>query len=159
MKKHISGIAAIGLLVFVAMACSGSFTTANISKLEFGKNETASPAATSFDASDKIYAVATVANTSQKLKMEFKVTAENVTGAPKGKEVMVKSIDFEGARPIWLQFSVNAPGEYKVEATMSDDTGKKVDSKSGTITVKGSGAPPPSNSKDDHKDDKDSDDK
>ena len=154
MKKQFSAVFAIGILVFVALACNGSFTTANISKFEFGKNDTATPSSTSFDVSDKIYAVATVSNTSQKLKMEFKVTAENVTGAPKGKEVMNKSIDFEGARPIWLQFSVNAPGEYKVEATMSDDTGKKIDSKSGTITVKGSAAPPASSDKSDDDDDK-----
>ena len=155
MKKQLGAIIAVGVLVFIALACNGSFTTANISKLEFGKNETATPSATTFDASDKIYAVATVSNTSQKLKMEFKVTAENVAGAQKGKEVISKSIDFDGARPIWLQFSVNMPGEYKVEATMSDDTGKKIDSKSGTITVKGSAAPPPSSS--DSKKDEDDD--
>ena len=156
MKKQLSAVMAIGVLVFIALACSGSFTTANISKFEFGKNETATPASTTFDVSDKIYAVATVSNTSQKMKMEFKGTADNVAGATKGKEVFNKSIDFEGARPIWLQFSVNAPGDYKVEANMTDDTGKKIDSKSGTITVKGSAAPPASTSdkKSDDDDDK-----
>lgn len=151
MKKQFTAVIAVGILVLVALACNGSFTTANISKFEFGKNETATPAATTFDVGDKIYAVATVSNTSQKLKMEFKVTSEG--GAM--KDPLTKSIDFEGARPIWLQFSVPAAGTYKVEATMTDDTGKKIDSKSGTITVKGSAAPPPSTS--DKKSDEDDD--
>ncbi len=150
MKKQFSAIIALGILVMVALACSGSFTTANISKFEFGKNDTATPASTTFDVSDKIYAVATVSNTSQKLKMEFKVTSDS--GAL--KEPLTKSIDFEGARPIWLQFSVPAAGTYKVDATLKDDTGKTIDSKSGTITVKGSAAPPPSSdSKKDEDDD------
>lgn len=154
MRRQFGAVIAVGVLAFIALACSGSFTTANISKLEFGKNDTATPASTTFDVSDKIYAVATVSNTSEKLKMEFNVTVENVSGAAKGKEVLKKSIDFEGARPIWLQFSVNAPGDYKVEATMTDDTGKKIDSKSGTVSVKGSAAPPPSETKSDDNDDK-----
>ncbi len=156
MKKQIGAVISIGILVVIALACSGSFTTANISKLEFGKNDTATPSSTTFDVSDKIYAVATVSNTSEKLKMEFKLTADKVTGAEKGKEVLNKSIDFEGARPIWLQFSVNSPGDYKLEATMIDSTGKKIDSKSGTVTVKGSAASPTTSDKksDDEDDDK-----
>jgi hypothetical protein len=155
MKKNTTAILAMGILVIVAAACSGSFTTANISKLEFGKNETAQPAATSFDINDKMYAVATVSNTSEKLKMAFKVTAENVTGAAKGQEVISKSIDFEGARPIWLQFTVNKPGEFRVETVLSDESGKEIDKKSGTITVTGSAAPPAATTdkKDDDEDD------
>lgn len=147
---------ALGTLVFIAAACNASFTTANISKLDFGKNQTAEPATTSFDVSDKIYAVATVSNTSEKLKMSFKVTAENVTGATKGQSIMDKSVDFEGARPIWLQFSVNAPGEYKVEAVLTDETGKELDKKAGTISVKGSAAPPATGVKKDEDTDEDS---
>lgn len=143
MKKNITAIFAIGILVFVAAACSGSFTTANISKLEFGKNDKAEPATTSFDVGEKIYAVATVSNTSSKHKMNFKVTYENVAGKSKGDEALKESIDFEGARPIWLALSVPLPGEYKIEATLVDETGKTIESKSGTVTAKGSAAPPP----------------
>ena len=154
MKKHLTAIIAIGILVFVAAACSGSFSTANISKLEFGKNDKAEPAATSFDVGEKIYAVATASNTSAKHKMTYKVTYENVAGKTKGEEALSESIDFEGARPIWLAFTVPLPGEYKVEASLLDDTGKKVDSKSGNITAKGGAAPPPAAS-DTKKDDAD----
>jgi hypothetical protein len=151
MKRTITAIFGIALLVFVAAGCSCSFTTANISKLEFGKNETATPAATTFDISDKIYAVATVSNTSEKLKMTFKVSDD------KGKEVLNKSIDFDGARPIWLTFSPAAPGDYTIEATMSDADGKKIDSKNGKISVKGTLAPPPAAATDTKKDDADKD--
>ncbi len=145
MRKNVTAIVAIGLLVFVAAGFSCSFTTANISKLEFGKNEKADPVTTSFDVGEKIYAVATVSNTSSKQKMNFKVSFENVTGKSKGEEALDQNIDFEGARPVWLSFSVPLPGEYKVEATLSDEDGKKIDSKSGTVKAAGNpvtAAPP-----------------
>jgi len=137
MKKNIITFAAIGLMAFFAAGFSCSFTTANISKLDFGKNEKADPAATTFDVGEKIYTVATVSNTSSKHKMNFVVTYDNVTGKKKGDEVIKKDIDFEGARPIWLAFNVADPGDYKVEASLLDEDGKKIDSKSGTISVKG----------------------
>ena len=163
MKKHLNSIIAIGVLVFIVMACNASFTTANISSFNFGKNDTATPPSTSFDIADKIYAVATVSNTSAKHKMRFKVTYDNVQGKGKGEEALTKDIDFEGARPIFLQFTVPAPGDYKVEATLLAEDGKEVDKKSGTVSVKGSAPAAPSapaDSTDTKKDDKeDSDDK
>ena len=151
MKKHITAIFAIGILVFVAAACGGSFTTANISELKFGKNNTAEPASTTFNTGEDIYAVATVSNTSEKLKLTWKITYENVPGKGKGESVGDKTMDFEGSKMLWQQFSTPLPGEYKVEATLSDDTGKKIDNKSGTLTVKGSA--PNSSTSDTKKDD------
>ena len=160
MKKQLSSIIALSVLVFVVMACNASFTTANISSFNFGKNETATPPSTSFDIADKIYAVAVVSNTSAKQKMRFKVTYDNVQGKGKGEEALTKDIDFEGARPIFLQFTAPAPGDYKVEATLLAEDGKEVDKKSGTATVKGSAPSAPADSTDTKKDDKeDSDDK
>ena len=140
MKNNLSAIITIGILLIAAAACSDGFTTANISTLEFGKSETAQPAATTFDAGEKIYAVATVSNTSSKHNLNFKVTCENVAGKTKGEEIANESIPFEGARPIWLSFGVASAGEYYIEATLLDESGKKIDSKSGKITVKGEGA-------------------
>ena len=160
MKKHLNSIIAISILVFIAMSCNASFTTANISSFSFGKNDTATPSSTSFDIADKIYAVATVSNTSAKHKMRFRVTYDNAQGKGKGEEALTKDIDFEGARPIFLQFTVPAPGDYKVEATLLAEDGKEVDKKSGTVTVKGSPPVAPADSSDTKKDDKDdSDDK
>lgn len=137
MKKHIGSIFALGLLIFVAAACSGSFTTANISELKFGKNDKADPATTTFNTGEDIYAVATVANASGKYKLNWKVTYDNVQGKSKGEEVGTKSMDFEGSTRLWQTFSTGLPGEYKVEATLVDDTGKTIEAKSGTVSVKG----------------------
>lgn len=160
MKKHFNSIIAIGVLVFIAMACSGSFTTANISSFNMGKNEKAEPPTTTFNTGEKVYVVTVVSNTSSKHKMRFKVSVENAAGRTKGEEVVNKDIDFEGARPVYLYFDAAYPGDFKAEATLLDDTGKEIDKKSGTFTIKGS-APTttekPTNSSDSDKDkDKDS---
>jgi len=156
MKKNIITIMAIGLLAFFGFGFSCSFTTANISSLAFGKNDKAEPAATTFDVGEKIYAVATVSNTSSKHKMAFKVTYDNVAGKKAGDEAYSQSVDFEGARPIWLAFNVPLPGTYKVEANLMDEEGKKIDGKSGNVTVKGAPMTAPA-AGDDKKTDKDED--
>lgn len=137
MKSKINLIISISILVFVAMACNGSFTTANISSFNFGKNEKADPPTTTFDIKDKIYAVATVSNTSSKHKMNFKIFYDNVQGKTKGEEAYKQDIEFEGARPVFLYFNVPAPGDYKVEATLLGEDGKEIDKKSGTVKVTG----------------------
>ncbi len=133
MKKHLSSIIAIVVLVFVAMACNASFTTANISSFNFGKNDKAEPPTTTFNVGEKVYAVAAVSNTSSKHKMRFKF--ENTSN--NGVQPLNKDIDFEGSRPIFLELTIPVGGEYKVEATLLDETGKELDKKSGTFTVKG----------------------
>jgi hypothetical protein len=135
MKNKVSAILAISLLIFVGLACS--FSTANISSFNFGKNEKAEPPTTTFDINDKIYAVATVSNTSSKHKMNFKIIYENVEGKTKGEEAFKKDLDFEGARPVYLFFNAPIAGEYKVEATLFGEDGKELDKKTGTVTVKG----------------------
>jgi hypothetical protein len=162
MKSKINLIVAVGVLVFIAMACNASFTTANISSFNFGKNEKAEPPTTTFNTGEKVYAVAIVSNTSSKHKMRFKVFYENVTGKTKGEEAMNKDLDFEGARPVFLTFDLPVPGEFKVEATLLDEQGKELDKKSGTFTVKGESqttTEKPKSSSDSDKDkDSDSDD-
>jgi len=151
MKKNIITFVAIGLMAFFAAGFSCSFTTANISKLDFGKNEKGDQATTSFSVGEKIYAVATVSNTSSKHKINFVVTADNVTGKKKGDEVYNEKIDFEGARPVWLAFNLANPGDYKVDANLMDEDGKTIDTKSGTITVKGAPMAPAAADADDKK--------
>lgn len=154
MKRQIGAIVALGLLIAVAVGCSGSFSTANISELKFGKNDKADPATTTFNTGEDIYAVATVANASGKYKLNWKVTYDNVQGKSKGEEVGTKSIDFEGSTRLWQTFSTPLPGEYKVEATLVDDTGKTLETKNGIVTVKGSAPAAPA--KNDEKTDDDS---
>lgn len=154
MKKHISAIIAIGLLVIVAAACSGSFTTANISELKFGKNEKADPAVTTFNTGEDIYALATVSGATGKHKLTWRITYDNVTGKGKGEEVGTKSIDFDGSKQLWQQFSSPLPGEYKVEANLVDEAGKTLETKVGMVTIKGSA---PTSSTDDKKKSSDGD--
>ncbi|MGD9590783.1 MAG: hypothetical protein AB7Q37_17885 [Pyrinomonadaceae bacterium] len=147
MKNLFGGIMAAAILIIIGTACNASFTTANISELKFGRNETAEPAVTSFNTGEDIYAVATVSNASGKFKLTWKVTYDNVKGRDKGEEVGTKSIDFEGSSRLWQTFSSPLPGEYKVEATLIDDSGKVIETKSGMVTVTGSA--PDSGSDDD----------
>ena len=153
MKKHVTAIIAIGLLVVVGAACSGSFSTANISELKFGKNNKADPAATSFNTGEDIFAVATVSNASGKYKLTWKVTYDDVPGKGKGEEIGTNSRDFEGSSVLWQTFSSPLPGQYKVEATLADDTGKQIDSKSGMVSVKGSAPAAPASTDDKKSDD------
>lgn len=157
MKKHFSSIIAIGVLVFIAMACNASFTTANISSFNFGKNDKAEPPTTTFNVGEKVYAVAVVSNTSSKHKAKFKF--ENTSN--NGVKPLEKDLDFEGSRPVFLELSIPQGGEYKVEVTLFDDAGKELDKKSGNFTVKGDSTSttekPKSTTDDDNDKDKDAD--
>jgi hypothetical protein len=137
MKNYLS-IFAVLFVIFVGLACNASMTTANLSELKFGKNNKADPASTTFNTGEDIYALAVVANApDSKYKLTWKITYENVKGKGKGDEVGTNTVDFEGSKQLWQSFSSPLPGEYKVEATLSDTDGKKIDSKSGTLTIKG----------------------
>ncbi len=140
MKKYIGAIVSLATLIVIAAACSGgSFTTANISELKFGTNEKADPSATSFKTGEDIYAVATVSNVpSGKYKLTWRITYEKVQGKGKGEEIGTNSREFEGSSRLWQTFSSPLPGEYKVEATLTDESGKTIEVKSGTVTITGS---------------------
>ncbi|MFT3745595.1 MAG: hypothetical protein QM785_15045 [Pyrinomonadaceae bacterium] len=147
MIKNISAALALAILIAVAAACNGSFTTANISELKFGKNNKADPSSTTFNTGEDIYALATVSNAPEgKYKLTWKITYEDVAGKSKGAEVGTNTVDFEGSKQLWQSFSSPLPGEYAVEATLSDAEGKKIESKSGRLSIKGSAPTTPSES-------------
>lgn len=134
MKKRISAFFVIGILVAFASVCS--IGPANISSLKFGTNDKADPARTSFTLGEDIYAVATIANTKQPVKLQTLLTAENVDGMPKGQELLKSTTDVPDARPVKINFlGLIKPGEFKFEATIMDSTGKVLDSKSGIFTI------------------------
>ncbi|MDQ3129150.1 MAG: hypothetical protein M3Q99_00110 [Acidobacteriota bacterium] len=157
MKTKINLIIALAFLVFALTACNFSFSTASISSLNFGKNEKAAPPAASFDVGEKVFAVAEVANAMGNYKMKFNVSYENVPGKNKGESAFTKDINFEGSVPVILSLTLPLPGEYKIEAILSDEQDKELDRKSGTMTVKGKAPAPTENKIDDA--DHDSDDK
>jgi hypothetical protein len=133
MKNKINTIIAIGALVFIAMACNASFTTANISSFNFGKNDKADPAATSFNQGEKVYAVANVSNAMSKVKVRFKVDSASGSSTP-----LTKEVELGGSGRAFLEITELVGGDYKAEATLLDESGKEIDKKSGTFSVKGS---------------------
>ncbi len=128
---------AAALLIVVGTASNFNYTSANISELKFGRNDKAEPSTTTFNTLEDIYAVATISNAKGKFKLTWRMTYENVPGKGKGEEIGTNSRDFEDSSRLWQTFSTPLPGEYKVEATLQDDSGKTIESKSGTVTVTG----------------------
>ncbi|MGE3467065.1 MAG: hypothetical protein AB7J13_09040 [Pyrinomonadaceae bacterium] len=137
MKRHIGAVSAIGLLITIGLACGGgSFTTANISDLKFGLNNTAEPSSTTFKTGEDIYALASVSNVPKgKYKLTWRITYEDVKGKAPGQEIGTNTREFEGSSRLWQTFSSPLPGEYKVEATLARESGEEVDKKSGTVTI------------------------
>lgn len=140
MKNKINALIALSTLIFITLACNASFTTAKIDSFGFGKDEKASPSVTSFNVGDKVYAVANVTGAMGKHKMKYKIT-------PPGGAPVDKDLDFEGSRPINYSFNPSVPGDYKFEVSLMDESGKEIDKKSGSITVKGDAAPSSSTDK------------
>ena len=133
MKSKINLMLALGALVFIAMACNASFTTANISSFTFGKNDKAEPATTTFNVGEKVYAVAIVSNAMSKIKVRFKV--ESVSGSQ--QPPLTQEVELASAGRAFLEVTKLPPGEYKAEAVLFDESGKEIDKKSGTFSVKG----------------------
>jgi hypothetical protein len=136
----------IGLLLLciaLSAACSQKPAQAAITKLAFGNNDAAEPQTNSFEVDKVIYVVATVANAVGPHNLNFEVTVDsNVENKVQGDHIMNKSIDFEGKQPLFLHFSIAYPGNYKIEATLTDQNGKQLDTKAGIITVTGEAKPP-----------------
>jgi hypothetical protein len=154
MKTKIKLIIALSVLALIVPACSMSFTTANISSFNFGKNDTGNPPATSFDVGEKVYAVASISNAMGKYKLKYKLTT------PSSPTPVEKDLNFEGNYRAFLELAPTMPGEFKVEVILYDESGKEIDKKSGSFTAKGSAPAPAETKKDDAgSGDPDSDDK
>jgi hypothetical protein len=154
MKTKTTLITVLAFLAFTFSACS--FSTANISELKFGKNDTATPAATSFNVGEKIFAVASVSNAMGKHKVKFNMKYENVAGKGKGESFGKPELEVEGDSEAFVHFNSNLPGDYSVEAVLVDEQGKELGKKSGTIKITGSAPTVPAAAK---TDDADADDK
>ncbi len=148
MKNKINTLIAISVLIFIAMACNASFTTANISSFNFGKNDKAEPATTTFNVGEKVFAVAIVSNAMSKIKVRFKV--ESTSG--NSQQPLTKEVELEGAGRAFLELTNLPSGEYKAEAVLFDDSGKEIDKKSGSFTVKGGSTETTKPSSDSNKD-------
>ncbi len=146
MKIKIKSIVILGILAIASAACSVGFSTANLSDLKFGKDKSASSAATNFKAEDEIFAVTAVNNASGKNKVKFRLLFDKVEGGQAGAVAYKfdKETPVEDSRAIWFNFSVPGgfvPGTYKVETVLSDEDGKELDRKTGNFTVAGASKP------------------
>lgn len=149
MKTRTTTTIVLFLLAILLTGCSFSVTTANISSLTFGKDEKATPPTTTFNVGEKVYAVATVSNSISKQKLRFNVLYENVQGKNKGEVAGTKDLEMPGGGTGNFFFSTPFPGDYRVDVSLIDESGKEIDKKSGTVTVKGQPAAPAETNKGD----------
>ena len=156
MKTKTTLLVVLAFLAFTFSACS--FSTANISELKFGKNDTATPAATSFNVGEKIFAVAQVSNAMGKHKVKFNMKYENVSGKGKSESFGKPELEVDGDSEAFVNFDSNLPGDYSVEAVLVDEQGKELGKKSGTVKITGSAPTRPAVAKTDEAD-QDTDDK
>ncbi len=140
MTHKVNSIFALGILLFISMACSFSTSTANLSDLKFGKDKDASGAGTTFKPDDEIFAVTAVNNAGGKHKAKFRLLFDKVEGEQSGAVAykVETELPVEGSRPIWFNFSIPSgfiPGTFKVETVLTDEDGKELDRKTGGFTI------------------------
>ncbi|HEX8190363.1 MAG TPA: hypothetical protein VF586_18545 [Pyrinomonadaceae bacterium] len=141
MRTARGGLAvSLGVLVFAAVACNFSASTANISDLKLGKDQAASQTTSSFAATDTVYAVATISNAPGAVKVKGRLAIEDVEGEDKGPiPGLEKTLDLPGSGTATYTFTPPAggfpKGKYKVEVFMLNEAGEQKDQKSADVTV------------------------
>lgn len=130
----------LGLLLVAALACKFSASTANLSSLKLGKDQSVSQETSNFGANDTIYAVATVSNTPGKVKVKGRMEFEDVEGQQAGPiPGAEKTLDLAGDGTASYSFSPPPSGwpkgKYKVEIQMMNEDNEQKDQKSATFTV------------------------
>jgi len=131
---------ASGLLLIVALACSYSASTANISSVKIGKDKAVSQEASSFETNDPVYVVATISNAPGKVKVKGRLLIEDVPGHTTGPVPgLEKTLDLDGSGTATYTFTPPADGwpkgKYKVEVILMDDAGAQKDQKSASFAV------------------------
>ena len=131
---------ALGLMLALGLACNFSASTANISGLKLGKDKEVKTETSSFAAGDIVYAVATVSNVPDKVKVKGRLVVEDVEGEQAGPVQSTETaVDLEGDGT--ATFTFTAPpsgwpkGKYKVEVLMLNEAGEQKDQKSASFTV------------------------
>ena len=129
-----------GLLLFAALACNFSASTANISDLKLGKDQTVSQTTSSFGANDTIYAVATVSNAPGAVKVKGRLVIVDVEGQTPGPVPgLEKTLDLPGSGTATYTFTPTEngwpKGKYKVEVIMMNEEGEQKDQKAADFSV------------------------
>lgn len=146
------------VLAFASMGFECSVTTAGLSDIKMASDKEGKSVVSSVDTGKPVFAIVEATGIpSGKHKVAWKVTFDNVAGKTKGDKVGEQSMDITSSSQLWTEFTAALPGDYKVEATLTDESGKTIATKSTTVKVTGS-APAPAAPKSDDKD-SDGDDK
>lgn len=154
--KKTTLILGLALLILVSAGFECSVTTANLGEIKFAKDKEGKQPATSFDTGKEIYAMVDATGLpSGKHKLAWKVTFDNVAGKTKGDKVGEQSMDLTSSSTVWTTFTTPFPGDYKVEATLTDESGKTIATKSGTAKVTGTAPAAPASSDEKKTDDED----
>ncbi len=141
MRTARGGLAvSLGVLVFAALACSFSASTANISDLKLGKDQAAAQTTSSFAPTDTVYAVATISNAPGAVKVKGRLAIEDVEGEQTGPiPGLEKTLDLPGSGTATYTFTPPSDGfpkgRYKVEVFMLNEAGEQKDEKSASFTV------------------------
>jgi hypothetical protein len=131
---------ALGLMLALGIACNFSASTANLSSLKLGKDKEATTETSNFGTSDTVYAVATVSNVPDKVKVKGRLVVEDVAGEQSGPVPgLENTLDLAGSGTATFTFSAPASGwpkgKYKVEVTMMNEAGEQKDQKSASFSV------------------------
>ena len=141
MRTARGGLAvSLGVLVFVALACNFSASTANISDLKVSKDKAAAQPTSSFAARDTVYAVATISNAPGAVKVKGRLAIVDVAGETAGPiPGLETTLDLPGSGTATFTFTPPTsgfpPGKYKVEVFMLNESGEQKDQKSADFTV------------------------
>lgn len=130
----------LGVLVFTALACNMSATSANISGLKLGKDKEVSAETSTFGEGETVYAVATVSNVPDKVKVKGRLVIEEVEGEQSGPiPGLENTLDLAGSGTATFTFSPPASGwpkgKYKVEVMMLNEGGEQKDQKAASFTI------------------------
>lgn len=137
---------ALGFVLATMLACSFSFTTANLSSLKVSKDKSASTTDSSFGPKDLIYVVADVSNSPGKIKLKGRLLADSIEGYTSGTLLpgAETTIEMPGSGTGTFTFTPTAAGwpngSYKVEVSMLTENGEQKDQKTATFSVSGNTA-------------------
>lgn len=137
-RNHLASASALVLFAAVLFACN--FSTAHLSALKVGKDKAVTQESNVFESGDAIYAVATVSNAPGKVKVKGQLVIEDVEGQKAGPVPgLEKTIDLGGSGTATFSFTPPPSGwpkgKYKIEVTLTDDSGAQKDQKSASFSV------------------------
>ena len=133
-------LVSLGVLIFAALACNFSASTANISDLKVGKDKAVTQQTSSFAASDTVYALATISNAPGAVKVKGRLVIEDVAGEQSGPiPGLETTVDLPADGTATFTFTPPSSGfpkgKYKVEVFMLNEAGEQKDQKSASFNV------------------------